>query len=428
MKNYRIPYGKKTLTFQVPDTVESREIEARASRPLVNVVEAVRQAVENPLGTPPLSRLVVPRDKVVIVVSDVTRLWVRSDVLIPVLLDVLNKAGVPDRDISIVFATGDHRAQTPEEHAMILGEDISSRIGLFDHDCHASDLVNLGVSSRGTPVLVNRRVFQADRVILTGGIAYHLLAGFGGGRKSIAPGVCGYETIQRNHALALKDAGPAGVNPSVGTGKLSGNPVHEDMLEITRKVGVDFIVNVVVNEKMQYVKVLAGELSDAHLAGCKVVEEIFGIDIDKKADLVIASCGGYPKDISHYQSIKALDNASHAVMDGGVVILASECSDGVGSEPFRKFFNYGGVAEMQTALHANFTMPEFVALRAASICRRSPVILISSLADEVVRSLQMIPAHNETEAMNLAGKLLGHEPEHVYIMPHAGNTFPILRQ
>lgn len=427
MRSYQIPYGKKLLTFQVPEAAETREIRARAGRPVENAVAAIRRAVENPIGTPPLSTLVHAGEKVVIVVSDITRLWVRSDILVPVLVAMLNEAGIPDDDISIVFATGDHRRQTPEEHALILGADLTKRVALFDHDCFASDLVDLGVSSLGTPILVNRRVFQADRVIVTGGIAYHLLAGFGGGRKSIAPGVCGYKTIQGNHSLALKDAEASGVNPAVGTGKLSGNPVHEDMLEISRKVGVDFIVNVVVNEKSEYLRVLAGELNEAHLAGCRVVEDIFGIEIDNKADLVIASCGGYPKDISHYQSIKALDNAAHAVKDGGVIILAAECADGVGSEPFRKFFRHTEVSEMQAALQTNFTMPEFIALRAASICRRSPVILISSLEEDTVRGLRMIPAHNEAEAVKLAGELLGREPESVYIMPHAGNTFPILR-
>ena len=283
--------------------------------------------------------VVKPGDKVVIVVSDVTRLWVQADILLPVLLDVLNGAGVPDKDISIVTSTGDHRLQTLAEHTAICGDKVLARVPIFDHECHATDLVDLGKSSQGTPIRVNRRVWEADKVILTGGIAYHMLAGFGGGRKSIAPGVCGYETIQKNHALALKGGGLTGVNPNIETGKMVGNPVAEDLLEIARIVGVDFILNVVVNEKKEFVYLAAGELHEAHLAGCRVTEEIFGINIEEKAELVIVSSGGFPKDIQLYQSIKALENSAYAVRDGGVIILVSECSDGIGSEPFHDFLN-----------------------------------------------------------------------------------------
>lgn len=426
MNSFKLAYGKEILSFELPSTVKVQEIEAKASQPIIDIEEAVRQAVAHPLGTAPLIEVVNPGDKVVIVVSDITRLWVRTDVLLPVLLDVLNEAGVPDKDISIVTATGDHRLQTVEEHTAICGAKVLDRVPIYDHECKAPDLVDLSLSTQGTPIKVNRRVWEADKVILTGGIAYHLLAGFGGGRKSIAPGVCGYEMIQKNHALALKEAGPSGLNPNIQTGKMEGNPVAEDMLEIARLVGVDFILNVVVNEKKEFVYIAAGELHQAHLAGCKVTEEIFGIKIEEKADLVIVSSGGYPKDIQLYQSIKALDNATYAVKEGGVIILVSECSDGIGSRPFQEYFNYGKVEDISARLHADFTMPGFVSLRTASICRKTPVILISSLPEDVVKQTKMIPAPSLAEAWQSASQILGRQPESVYIMPHGGNTFPII--
>ncbi|MCO5384790.1 nickel-dependent lactate racemase [Desulfosporosinus sp.] len=426
MNRFEVAYGKETLSFLLPSSVNAMEIEAKASQPILDIEQAILQAVAHPLGTAPLIEVVKPGDKVVIVVSDHTRLWVRTDVLLPVLLDVLNMAGIPDKDISLVTATGDHRLLTLEEHTAICGAKVLERVPIFDHECQSQDLVDLGLSTQGTPIKINRRVWEADKIILTGGIAYHLLAGFGGGRKSIAPGVCGYEMIQKNHALALKEAGPSGLNPNIQTGKMEGNPVAEDMLEIARLVGVDFILNVVVNEKKEFVYIAAGELHQAHLAGCRVTEEIFGIEIKEKADLVIVSSGGYPKDIQLYQSIKALDNATYAVKEGGIIILVSECSDGIGSQPFQDYFKYGEVEDMSARLHADFTMPGFVSLRTASICRKTPVILISSLPEDVVKLVKMVPAHSPAEALQLATQMLGHQPKSIYVMPHGGNTFPIL--
>lgn len=425
MNRFKLPYGKVMLTFELPSTVKVMDIVAKDSQPIVDIEHAIRQAVANPIGTPPLDEVVNPGDKVVIVVSDVTRLWVQTNVLLPILLDILNAAGIPDKDISIVTSTGDHRLQTLAEHTAICGDKVLARVPIYDHECHATDLVNLGESSQGTPIRVNRRVYEADKVILTGGIAYHMLAGFGGGRKSIAPGVCGYETIQKNHALALKGGGLSGVNPNIETGRMVGNPVAEDLLEITRIVGVDFILNVVVNEKKEFVYLAAGELHEAHIAGCRVTEEIFGITIEEKAELVIVSSGGYPKDIQLYQAIKALENSSYAVREGGVIILISECSDGIGSVAFHEFFKHGEAEDMNAKLHADFVMPGFISLRTASICRRSPVILISSLPDEVVKSVKMIPAHSPEDALQLASQIMGHQPKSVYIMPHGGSTFPI---
>ena len=418
---YILPYGKGELFFQLNGEVQ--EIKPSEQGVLPDVAGALREAINNPIGSESLARIVQPGDKTVIVVSDITRLWVRTKLIVPVLLDELNKLGVPDRDISIVVALGDHRPLTRAEHLMICGDTVLGRIAIHDHDCRGVDLVDLGFSSRGTPVLVNRRVWEADRVILTGGISYHLMAGFGGGRKSLAPGVCGYETIQRNHGLALAP-GEIGVNPRAGTGLLTGNPVAEDMMEIAEKIGADFIVNVVVNNHQEPVYIAAGALREAHLAGCRVVEEIYGVRMEREADLVLASCGGYPKDMQLYQAIKALDNASYAVRAGGVIVLAAECADGVGSEPFLNFFVQGDVEELQAALYRNFTMPGFVALRTAEIARRTPVILVSVLSEDVSRQVKMRPAASADAAVRMALELLGGEPQLTYLMSHASGTFP----
>jgi len=357
-------------------------------------------------------------DRVVIVVSDVTRLWVRSDFFLPILLDELNAAGIPDEDVAIVFATGDHRSQTPEEHRLIVGQAVLGRVRVYDHDCQASDLADLGRSSRGTPVLINRMVYEAPKLIITGGISYHLLAGFGGGRKSIAPGVAGYATIQGNHGLAL--AAPAG---AVGAGLTAGNPVAEDMDEIAAMVAPDFLLNVVVNENKEFIGIVAGHWRRAHAAGTKIAEAAFAVKIRERADVVVVSCGGYPKDIQLYQAIKALDNADYAARDGGSIILVSECFDGPGPEAFLRWFEYPAYEEMSRALAAAFTMPGFVALRTKQILTKKTVYLVSGLDRSMAARVGMRPAESVAEALAAALPATGGV---VQIMPHGSLTYPRL--
>ncbi|MDW7674543.1 MAG: nickel-dependent lactate racemase [Bacillota bacterium] len=424
--SYSMLWGKQSLELTLPEHVEVDVIEANPSEPIANFGEYTRAVLENPIGTLPLKEIVKPGDTVAIVASDITRLAYRTDAYLSIIIQVLNEAGVRDQDITIVMATGTHRAQTPEEHRLIVGEELFGRIKIVDHDCEASNLVKLGHTSYGTEVVVSPDVHRADKVILTGGISYHLLAGFGGGRKSLAPGVCSYKSIQQNHSLALKDAGASGVNPKVGTGLVAENPVAADMAEAANIIGADFLVNVVLNEKKEFIGIVAGDMELAFTQGCKIVEETFGVPIKRQADLVIASCGGYPKDIQLYQSIKALDNAAYAVRPGGVIILVSECSDGVGSQDFAKWFNYGDLESMRQALNQEFTMPGFVALRTASIMNSAQVVLISSLPEDLVKGLGMRPAPSMAEALKLAEELAG-PMKSVAIMPHGALTFPIVQ-
>jgi nickel-dependent lactate racemase len=414
---YSVHYGKREEVFAIPDSFRVNVIGSNPTRPVADMKAGVLAALAAPIGSPPFRQVFGRGDRVVIVVSDVTRLWVRSDVLVPILLDELNGVGIPDEDVAVVFATGDHRSQTAEEHRLIVGEEVLRRVKVYDHDCQAADLVDLGRSSRGTAILLNRRVYEAPKVILTGGISYHLLAGFGGGRKSIAPGVAGYATIQENHGLALKGAG------AIGAGVLAGNPVAEDMDEICALAAPAFLLNVVVNENKAFIGIVAGHWREAHAAGTKIVAEAFGVPIREKGEVVVASCGGYPKDIQLYQSIKALDNADYAAKDGGSIVLVSECFDGPGPEAFLSWFRHGTYAAMSAALHANFTMPGFVALRTKQILESKTVYLVSGLAAATAAQVGMRPAASVADALAAA---LPKGGGLVHIMPHGTLTFPKL--
>jgi nickel-dependent lactate racemase len=419
MGQYSVAYGKRDEVFDIPDQYKVHVIHPRPSRPITDIKAGILEALQSPIASKPFRDIFSKGDNVAIVVSDVTRLWIRSHLLVPVLLDQLNQLGIPDNDIRVVMATGDHRDQTEEEHRMIVGEEVLRRVRIFDHDCMDADLVDLGKTSRGTKVFMNRMVAEADKVILTGGICYHSLAGFGGGRKSIAPGVSGYQTIQENHGLVFRS------HPGmVGCGKMAGNPVAEDMDEITAMVNPSFLLNVVVNEHKEFISIVAGNWREAHLAGTKVVENTCGIRDIEMADVIIASCGGYPKDIQLNQAIKAVENAAYAVRDGGDIILVAECFGGPGPDAFLSWFKYKTPDELSRALHANFTMPGFVALMTLGFEQTKTIYLVSGLESALVESVGMKPAPSVRWALEQI--IAQHSPKTINIMPHATMTFPIV--
>ncbi len=427
MQEFRFAYGKGELTCRLnPDRVLG------ALRPKLlpsphNEEEVVRWAMDNPLGSPRLKELVSPGEKVCLIVGDMTRLWARYHVMAPVILRELNESGIPDADITIVSATGAHRPQTPEEHEKLVGAEIYRRTKVLDHDCHADTLVDLGTTSRGTPVRVNRLVYEADRVICTSGIVYHFLAGYGGGKKAIMPGVSGFESIMANHRLSLNSAGP-GLNPDVRAGKLAGNPLSEDMLEAARLAGADFMVNSIINDEHKVALAVAGDLTAAHEAGAALVDEYFGVPITGLADLVIASCGGYPKDINLYQTYKTAHNMVRAMKLGGVGILLSESCEGIGNDKFRTICTaFPDNESRELELKCNYEIASFMGYTQLLWAQQNRIILVSSLPPEQVREMNMIPASTLDGALSIAEGLLSSDYT-VYLMPAAATTLPILRK
>src|ERR1700722_8866414 len=280
-----LPYGKGKLQVTVPgDRLMPREAD-----PIGDETRAVLEALENPIGTAPLSEIVRPGEHVAIVVNDITRLT-RTDLMLPPIIDTLNASGIPDGDIFIVFALGIHRRQTDEERRLIAGEEIYARIRCFDHIAtDDASLVEIGMTSFGNVVEINREVFEADRIILTGEIIYHLIAGYSGGRKSLVPGVAGFRTTTFNHRMIF--------DPNCRPGKLEGNPAHEDLAEACRMIDPDFIVNVILDPDARLVGVVAGHYELAHREGCKIVDRMLRVEVDEPYDGIIASAGGFPVDI-----------------------------------------------------------------------------------------------------------------------------------
>ncbi|WP_407931892.1 lactate racemase domain-containing protein [Geomesophilobacter sediminis] len=364
-------------------------------------------------------------EKVVIVTSDITRAT-GSEVYLPILVDRLNRAGIPDRDIEIVIALGIHRKQTEPEHRKILGS-LFGRIRVSDHDCDdPGQLIYLGNTSTGVPVELNRTVAEADRLILTGTVTFHYFAGFGGGRKSILPGVASRKSCMASHFAVLNPGEGTGKSKLAVTANLEGNPVHQAMYEACAMRPPEFILNTVLSADKKIVAAFAGDWREAHREGCSFLSAHFSYPVAELADLVVVSCGGFPKDINTIQAHKSMEYGSHALKPGGVMILLAECRDGHGNPTFFNWFGYPTCAELETALRRRYEINGQTAWSVKEKAGRFRVILVTSLPEEEVRTMGMTPARDLKQALDLAADWLPKDYTS-YLIPEGGAVLPVLK-
>ncbi len=414
-QHFDLPYGKDGL----PVTVTADLLAPRRVEPVADETRAVYEALENPIGTPPLRQIVKRGERVAIIVNDITRLT-RTDLFLPLIINTLNAAGVPDADMFIVFALGNHRRQTEQEQKLIVGEEIFSRIRSFDHiSTDDANLVTVGTTHFGNRIEINRQVWEADRIILTGEIIYHLIAGYSGGRKSLVPGVAGSRTITFNHGMIF--------DPNCRVGKLEGNPAHEDLLEACRMVEPDFMVNVVLSPDAKLVRVVAGHYELAHREGCRTVDRVLGVEIDEPYDLIVASAGGFPLDIDLRQAHKGLENACQALRPGGLILFYAECPNGAGNRAFEEYVRrYDDEFEMERALKREFVVGGHKAYWVVRLGRWFDVHLVSRLDPEFVRRCHYNPvaAGEHQAALERLLKKAGHGAR-AGVIPHSGFTLPV---
>ena len=398
--------------------------------PKRTVREHIEYALDHPIGAGPLEEAVRPGDTVCILISDVTRRWQQPSTYLPVLVERLNRAGIPDKDILIVCATGTHREQTEEEHISLVGEELYRRIRFLDHKCDDKEhLTYMGTTSRGTPVWLNSYAMACDKLILTGGVVYHFLAGFGGGRKSIVPGIAGRETINTNHNNALNKGLGSGSNPDACNGNMTdSNPFHSDLVECAAFAKPAYLLNVIVDDNYQIVGAFAGDWQKAHAAAAKVVEQLDGVAIPRRAPLVIASAGGFPKDINLYQTSKTLSNALAAVAPGGTMILLSQCREGFGDADCEaQICNFDSMEAREKALRADFSIGGFVGFLFAETAENYHLIVVTDLPAERFTHTKIQVARTLDEALALAAACNGGSLQGVetVLMPHGGSTFPL---
>lgn len=432
MKTYEFAYGKGTQKVDLPEEHIIYDLHGKEVAVEKDIAAAALKAIRNPIDSKPLAEIVKPGEKIAIVVSDETRLCYTEQFL-PVIVQELNDKGIPDSDIDIVIATGTHRAQTPEEDILVLGKAMVKRFRVHQHDCRdLSNLVYKGTTSRGNKVYINKIVANADKIIATGAVTLHPMAGFGGGRKAIVPGVAGLETINRNHVLALAEKPGDGCNPDVITAKLEGNPFHEDLMECVEFVNPDFLLNVVLTSEGGLYEVVAGNWKTAFYQGCKDLLEISGIPVKEQADVVIASGGGYPKDINLYQGTKSHMNVDVAVKPGGIAIIMLECPDIKEPAVFTDWLIKSDLQMTEQEVRDNFYMAAFVAYKSRCIIEAHTVYLVTRKENfDFVRRTGQIPVETVAEAWKLAQEKLAAEGRTDYtitLMGHAPVTLPVLTE
>ena len=411
---FTLGFGNCTQKLNVPDENLICVLMPNTVQQGLTGEAEVSRALENPIGTPRIGQIVRPGETVAIVTSDMTRPLPSYKVL-PLLVEELLQAGIRRQDITVVFGLGSHRKQTVEEQKKLVGEQVFAQIKCIDGD--DSDCVHYGYTSRGTPVDIVRAVAEADRRICLGNIEYHYFAGYSGGAKAIMPGVSTRDAIQHNHSRMVEAAAAAG--------RLEGNPVREDIEEAARMVGVDFIVNVVLNEHKEIVHAVAGDVVQAHREGCRYLDRLYGKPIAERADIVVVSQGGAPKDLNLYQTQKALDNAKHAVNKGGVIILVGSCKEGLGEEVFEEWMTKSPDAHsMIDRIQVDFQLGGHKAAAIAMVLEDAEVYLVSELDADFVKQIFLTPFSDVQTAFDAAMQKIGSGAS-VIVMPYGGSTLPL---
>jgi nickel-dependent lactate racemase len=415
-----LPYGKTDVCVRIPARNLLGSIEPKDRAGAADPKAEIERALKEPINSKHLNEIVKPESKVAIVVDDASRSTPSERMLIPVLAE-LNASGVKDKNVTVIFGVGTHRQVKEQEAPVLLGAEVIKRVKWINHNAQAPDLVSIGTTKTyGNKVMINRVFAEADVRILLGDVNYHYYAGYGGGRKSVLPAVCGAQTVQFNHSML--------VNPNAHTGNLENNPIHIDMTEAARLAKVDFILNVVENKKGEIVKAFAGDLEAAFLEATKLVDEMYRVTVDRRAEIIVVSAGGHPADISLYQAHKGIDNALDAVKRGGVIILVAECIEGHGNQVFYDWMTkLPDVKSAEKEVRRNFMLGGHKALYLMKALQNHQIILVSSMPDFYATSIfKLKTARAVNDALTEAFKLAG-SAARVWAMPQGNFTLPVYK-
>ena len=421
MSTYCFAYGHGTKEFEYNEADILKVVRTKDFTPMQDVEHQVLQAVENPIGSPALSEIIKPGDTVAFICNDPTRV-ANSDIFMPILVNEMNRLGVPDENMRIVFSLGTHRAMTDAEMVEQVGAEVAGRLKMYNSIAtNQDDFEYFGETSFGMPVWINKLLCDVDHVILTGTIVHHYFSGYGGGRKAVLPGCAAMETVRKNHSWML--------DPRAGLGQMEGNPCYDDQMEgvaLFAKNRSLFLFNAVLNAKHEFLKIFAGDYIKAHKEACRFVDEVYGCEIPREADLVIASCGGYPKDINVYQMQKTMDNAMCAVREGGVVVLLAECIEGSGSAKLEETFKrLKTAAAIREELENNFQIGANKAFAITRPLGKAKFILVTALDPEMAKSMLFTATTDNVEdAIAMAKTILGNEHPSTILMPEGSLTVP----
>lgn len=426
---YRIPYGKSSLEFQLLPGMKATVGVSQPARPLADAAAAIQQALDHPIGSPPLREIAKAGDRVCIVFTDITRAS-PDHLLVPALLRELETAGVRDEDITLLCGIGVHRPSTDAEKIIKLGAAIAARYRVIDNEPQNPEaLLDLGTTPGGVPVVLHRSVVETDLLVATGIVEPHQYAGYSGGRKTVAVGAAGEALIAHTHCPAFVD------HPGTRLGQIEGNPFHDAINEAARRANLRFILNVVLDDDQRILRVAAGHPELAFQELVAFAKSVYEIPIYQQYDIAIGGVG-FPKDVNLYQASRAPSYLFFAptpvVRPGGFFIIPARCEEGVGAGiGEQRFF-----AAMRDAPDVQFILDDARrngyppgqqrAFVMAKVLEQSHVVIVGSECPELVAACKMIPAATMQEALELAASKLGPACE-VLIVPHAMLTLPILQ-
>ena len=388
--------GKKTISVEVPDS--ALLIDNKPAASLENPADAVMDALENPIGTKPLSELARGRENACIVISDITR-PVPNKVILPPILKTLEESGIAREKITILIATGMHRPNLGDELKGMVGSHIMNNHRIVNHYCQKSEELREIAKIDGAPIEINTHYLDADLKILTGLIEPHFYAGFSGSRKSILPGISSFETMKFMHSFRVID------QLHEANCRLENNIFHDYAMQVTELVGVDFILNVVINKERELAGVFGGHFEKAHKAGCELVTRHAVAGLEEKVDLVITSAGGYPLDSTFYQVSKCLISARDILVENGTILVVCGCAEGLGSQEFCTIMRSNPTPEDFNRHHGNpdnFVIDQWCAQNIYQALAHAARIYIHSpgLSKEDVERFQGIKVEDVQQTVN----------------------------
>lgn len=423
----QIPYDKRKLEAELrsEDYGFINLLEAKEYKAELSEQEIVEQSLANPIGSERLRDMAAKVSSVLLITNDITR-PMPSKITIPALIREV-QAGNPNAKITVLIASGLHRAMTREELIDKMGEDVVNTYDVRVHNAYDADsLVYKGETRRGTPMWLNKAVDEHDLVISEGFIEAHWLAGFSGGRKSIMPGICGCDTVMVNHGPRTVD------HPKTYPGSVEGNPAHEDFCDAAKAARLTFIMNVVLDADKHIIYAVSGDTYAAHASGCDFVRSIMGAPCEK-ADITISSNGGYPLDLNLYQSVKGIDTASVCTRDGGVIIMCSGCREGIGHGGFFKVFELGRGKSVQEILDDMYSgkikeYDEWGSQLMLNAAKRFKVIIVSdNVTAEDLKLMFLDHATTLPEALEKARAFIGKEKPTINVIPEGPVIIPQLK-
>lgn len=409
-----LPYGRSSVRLDLPDHARIADPQPFANG--VDIRTRIRRTLDHPVGCPPLSVLAKGAPDAVIVINDTTR-PAPSGAMLEALLEELSVAGIDPNRVTVVIACGNHRPCTPVEIRQMVGDVLFERLCIVNHDARdRENLTLVGETANGLPVWANKTVANASLKILTGLIAPHHSAGYSGGRKSLIPGVAGIETLKQHHSFPFRPYEPA-------YGWMKGNPFHEEAVRIARKVGIDFILNVVQDSSGKFFEAVGGDLEAAHEKGVAMGKPLWEIILPHRYDIVIAAPGGFPRDIDLHQAQKAVSMAETLVEPGGIIGLIAECKDGLGKWPAAWLKAARSPEQVidrfkREGFTEDHTSKDFMCARALS--KHEVVIYSSGISEKEVREIFFTPAPSPQAVVDFSIERSGIDPR-VLVLPHAVN-------